>query len=157
INKLIDKIKQSIMKKIILLLFLIHQFLHTQQRIVVIIPSFNNESCYKQNLDSVFFQDYSCFNVIYINDCSTDDTGNLVQQYIDDHQLHDHIILINNPHNQKAMANIYFAVHRCNDNDLIVILDGDDAFAHEQVLSTIQQIHHDRNAWVSYAQFINVP
>lgn len=147
------KIKRSIY----LLLISISISVHCIENIVVIIPSFNNATCYKKNLNSVFMQDHPQFRVIYIDDCSTDGTGNLVEQYIQDHQLHNQIQFIRNNYNRKALANIYAAVHTCADSDLIVLLDGDDAFAHAHVLSTIERIHRERNAWVSYAQFINVP
>lgn len=110
-----------------------------------------------QSLDSVMMQNYPEFDVIYIDDCSTDGTGDIVEQYITSRQLQHKIRLIRNRYNRKATANIYTAVHMCNDSDLIVALDGDDALAHQNVLTRIAEIHRQRNAWISYAQFINVP
>lgn len=128
-----------------------------EQRIVVIIPSYNNAACYLDNLESVFKQNYSNFRVIYINDCSTDATGQLVEDYVRNRNLQDRIVIIHNRENMKAMANIYHAVHLCADSDLVIILDGDDAFKHEHVLATIERVHRERDAWISYAQYINVP
>lgn len=124
--------------------------------IVIIIPSYNNALYYKANLDSVFMQDYSNYSVIYIDDCSTDGTGDLVQAYIDEHGLHDKIIFIRNPENVKALANMYRAVHMCADQDIIVELDGDDAFAHKHVLSKINTVFSTQEVWLTYSQFINL-
>lgn len=125
--------------------------------IVVIIPSYNNELYCKDNLDSVFAQKYSNFRVIYINDASTDATGKLVDAYVHQRDLHDRVTIIHNDYNRKALMNIYQAVHMCDDNDLIVVLDGDDQFAHEYVLAKFNRVHADGNVWLSYAQYINWP
>ena len=50
--------------------------------LVVIIPSYNNAQWYKKNLDSVFNQRYSNYRIIYLDDASTDQTGYLVEKYI---------------------------------------------------------------------------
>ncbi|MCL5874933.1 MAG: glycosyltransferase [Candidatus Dependentiae bacterium] len=128
-----------------------------QRHITVIIPSFNNQNYYRHNLDSVFSQTYRNVSVIYINDCSTDNTGTLVDQYVSDNHLQHCMKVIHNPYNRGATANIYGAVHMCNDTDLIVLLDGDDAFLHTRALETIERIHRERGCWVSYAQFKNLP
>ena len=54
----------------------------SEKAIVVVIPSYDNCEYYKQNLDSVFAQNYHNFRVIYVDDASPDQTGPLVKQYI---------------------------------------------------------------------------
>ena len=126
-------------------------------KVVVIIPSYNNAAYCCANLDSVLMQDFQDFSVIYIDDCSTDSTAQEVAHYIAAHNAHDKIKLIRNEYNRKAMVNIYLAVHQLGDDVLVVVLDGDDAFAHPRVLSTIEKIHREQHVWVSYAQYMNVP
>lgn len=128
-----------------------------QRHITVIIPSFNNQNYYRHNLDSVFSQTYRNISVIYINDCSTDNTGVLVDRYVLDNNVQHCMKVIHNSYNRGATANIYGAVHTCADTDLIVLLDGDDAFLHIHALETIERIHRERGCWVSYAQFKNLP
>lgn len=128
-----------------------------EKKIVVVIPSFNNESCYKDNLDGVFSQKYQNYRVIYIDDCSTDNTGTLVEQYIADNNLQEKMCLIRNNYNRKALANIYKAVFMCDDDDIILVLDGDDWFAHDQVLVKINEAFSTENIWLTYAQYKNVP
>lgn len=125
--------------------------------ITIIIPSYNNELYCKDNLASVFKQCYRNFRVIYINDASTDATGSLVEQYVRESGMSDRVTIIHNDYNRKALMNIYQAVHLCDDNDLIVILDGDDQLAHEYVLKKFNRVHADGNIWLSYAQYINWP
>lgn len=125
--------------------------------IVVVIPSYNNEAYYKANLDSVFAQKHSKVRVIYINDASTDHTGELVDAYVEDHNLSDRITVIHNSYNRKALMNIYKAVHMCHDDELVVVLDGDDSFAHPYVLTKINRVHTENDVWLAYAQYINWP
>jgi len=53
-----------------------------EKPIVLIVASYNNTQWYKWNLDSIFNQKYKNYHVIYIDDCSKDDTYELVKNYI---------------------------------------------------------------------------
>jgi len=81
----------------------------------------------------------------------------VVENYIAEHNLYHRIHVIHNDYNRGAMANIYRAVHLCHDTDLVVVLDGDDAFLHTNALATIERVHREYNCWVSYSQFMNLP
>jgi len=48
-----------------------------EKSMVVIIPSYNNESYCEKNLTSVFSQQYENYRVIYIDDCSNYDKAML--------------------------------------------------------------------------------
>src|SRR5689334_17692303 len=83
------------------------------KQIVVIIPSYNNMQWYEKNLDSLINQEYTNWRAIYIDDCSTDGTGNAVASYIANHHLEDRILLIKNSQRQFGMYNLYQAIHIC--------------------------------------------
>jgi len=124
-----------------------------EKPMVVVIPSYNNKDWYKLNLNSVFKQDYKNYRVIYIDDASPDGTGDLVAQHIKTCGQEHRTILINNPKNTGAMANIYKAVHTCSDKDIIVTLDGDDWFKDKTVLKKLNQVYQDPNIWMTYGQY----
>jgi len=124
-------------------------------RFVIVIPSYNNKNWYERNLDSVLSQRYKKYRVIYLDDCSSDGTGELVQKYIDEHSLSNKITLIKNAKRKGALANLYCAIHSCDDNEIIVNLDGDDWFAHEKVLSILARTYRDTNVWLAYSQYID--
>jgi len=126
---------------------------HAEKPIVVVIPSYNNEHWYKLNLGSIFGQKYENYKVIYINDCSPDKTGQLVEQYIKESGQEKRTTLINNPRNYGAMANIYKAVHSCDDQAIIVTLDGDDWLKDENVFNRLNEIYQDPNVWMTYGQY----
>ena len=70
----------------------------TQQdkHIVVIAASYNNKDWYKKHIDSFAMQDYQNKTMIYVDDKSPDNTGNLVETYIKEKNLEEQIVLIKN-------------------------------------------------------------
>jgi glycosyltransferase involved in cell wall biosynthesis len=128
-----------------------------ERHIVIVICSYNNAQFYQWNLDSVFAQKYGNFHVIYIDDCSSDGTYDLVNQYIYDHPNKDRFIVLKNETRRKALANLYYAINTCKPTDIIAILDGDDRFAHAGVLQRINQAYADPTVWLTYGQFREFP
>jgi glycosyltransferase involved in cell wall biosynthesis len=124
---------------------------------VIIIPSYNNAPYYQKNLDSVFFQEYDHWRAIYIDDASTDGTGDLVEAYIKEKGFTDKFTVIRNPSRSLAMANIYHAVHSCNDREIIATLDGDDWFDHPRVLKLLNDHYQDPSVWLTYGSYIDWP
>lgn len=120
---------------------------------VIIIPSYNNKNLYKKNLDSVMFQNYSNYRIIYIDDNSPDGTGNLVKQYIKEKNKNNLVNLICNDTRKKAFANLYKAIHSCDDNEIIVTVDGDDFLKDNDVLKYLNAMYSNFNIWLTYGQF----
>jgi glycosyltransferase involved in cell wall biosynthesis len=120
---------------------------------VVIIPSYNNNTWYKQNLDSLLSQTYDHWHAIYIDDNSSDGTGDAVQAYLEQHTKNNAITLIKNSKRLGALSNIYTAIMQCPDDAIIVTLDGDDWFAHPRVLERINQIYQDSHVWMTYGSY----
>ncbi len=128
-----------------------------ENRLVIVIPSYNNKQWYQQNLKSVFSQKYNNFCVVYIDDSSTDGTGTFVEQYLKDTKHSDRCTLIRNQERKGALYNLYRAIHERDDTDIIVTLDGDDWFYDEHVLEKINQAYKDPNVWLTYGQHIIHP
>jgi glycosyltransferase involved in cell wall biosynthesis len=128
-----------------------------EREIVVVIASYNNTRWYKQNLDSLFSQKYSNYSVIFIDDCSTDGTYELVVRYIKDNNLKHKIQYARTQQRRGALANIYSAVAICPDRAIVVLLDGDDMLANEYVLSRINKAYADPAIWLAYSQFLIWP
>ncbi len=53
------------------------------QRVTVIIPTYNRAGCLREAVDSVLAQDFRDFELIVVDDGSTDDTPRLLQEYGD--------------------------------------------------------------------------
>ncbi|MGE5196845.1 MAG: glycosyltransferase family A protein, partial [Anaerolineae bacterium] len=121
---------------------------------VIVIPSYNNEKFCKRNLDSALEQNYHNFRIIYIDDCSTDETYQKAQDVIKASQQGRRVTFIRNEKNRGALFNLYQVIHHCNDEEIIVALDGDDFLAHQEVLSTLNHIYHDPGIWMTYGSFL---
>jgi glycosyltransferase involved in cell wall biosynthesis len=127
------------------------------KKIAIIIPSYNNRQWYKRNLSSVLAQDYHNFRVIYVDDCSSDGTGELVDKFIADTNSRNLIHLIRNSARLGALHNLYNAVHICDDDEIVVLLDGDDWLAHNGVTKKINAVYTDPNCWMTYGQYLSWP
>ncbi len=92
-----------------------------------IIPAYNASSYIKRCLDSIYTLplDEAEFEVIVIDDCSTDNTIDIVQQYI---EKHSNIVLLCQPenHRQGAARNRGVAIAK---GEYIVFVDSDDETA----------------------------
>lgn len=124
-----------------------------ERKIVIVTASYNNQEWYEKNLSSIVNQKYDNFKLIYIDDCSTDRTGQLVEEYLMHSKIAEKVTLIKNKKRKGALKNQYKVIHSCQDSDIIIILDGDDWFAHDGVLSYINQVYADSNVWLTYGQF----
>ena len=102
-------------------------------------------------------QKYTNYRIIYIDDASPDGTGNLVENYIQEHNLKNKITLIKNKENKGGLANLYYAATLCDDNEIMVHLDGDDWLAHENVLAVLNKVYTNPNVWMTYGQFQHYP
>ena len=124
---------------------------------VIVVPSYNNDAYYERNLNSIASQDYKNFRVIYIDDCSTDHTYQNVKEIIDKCSLGNQVQLIRNSVNHKALYNLYRAIHSCKNDEIVVLLDGDDWFENEHVLRDLNAYYQNSDMWMSYGQYVRYP
>lgn len=124
-----------------------------EKLIIIVIPSYNNKEWYKRNLESVLAQTYSNFYVIYTDDCSSDGTGDLVEQYLIENDNNKKVYLIKNATRRGALHNLYTMIHMCPDDAIIATLDGDDWFPDNQVLQRLNNTYSSHDVWLTYGQF----
>ena len=127
-----------------------------ENRFVIIIPSYNNKPWCRKTLLSVLNQQYSNFRVIYTDDCSTDGTSEEVKDIIAKFDKNKKISLVTNKERLKTMENTYNMVHSCEDNEIIVLLDGDDWFPHSKVLERLNK-EYNKGVWMTYGQYQSFP
>jgi glycosyltransferase involved in cell wall biosynthesis len=153
--------KKNIVNASILIITLIHNCFCIAKRIekpiVVVIPSYNNEKWVENNLTSVFTQKYKNYKVVYVDDCSTDNTYKRVLELIGTFHQQERVAVIHNKIRCGAMANWYKAIHMCDDNAIIVQLDGDDWLAHDEVFAYLNKIYSESDIWMTYGQFMEYP
>jgi glycosyltransferase involved in cell wall biosynthesis len=127
------------------------------KKIVVTIPSYNNRQWFERNLSSIIEQDYHNYRVIYVDDSSADGTGKLVEKFISDHDSCHLFHLIRNPVRLGALQNIFNSVRLCDNDEIVVLLDGDDWLAHNGVLKKISEVYANPDCWMTYGQYQSWP
>ena len=124
---------------------------------VVVIPSYNNEKWCVKNLDSVTEQTYPHLSFIYINDCSKDATGELVDQYIKEKNLSHKFKVIHNETRKGAMANIFNAVHTIKPHQVVAVVAGDDWLSDRYVFEKLAKVYKEQDAWITHGNYTSEP
>ena len=65
--------------------------------------------------------------------------------------------LVSNKNRVGALANLYRSIWSCDDEEIIVTLDGDDWFSDPQVLMRLNQAYASRNIWLTHGTMIEHP
>ncbi len=134
-----------------------HYPITEKKSFVIIIPSYNNSDYVEKNLRSVFSQKYDNFRVIYIDDNSRDDTFKKASELLRELDVNQKTSLIHNTENSGSLSNIYNAAHSCEDHEIVVLLDGDDFLAHDNVLNTLNEAYADPSVWLTYGNYLDYP
>jgi glycosyltransferase involved in cell wall biosynthesis len=122
--------------------------------IKIITPLYNVEKWISVNIESILSQTYKNFSCYYIDDMSTDSSVEIIKKYTDDR-----INLIQNKEKKFALRNIYEAISNSNagDEDIIIILDGDDWLANKNVLEKIVKYYEKEDIYLTYGNYIEYP
>lgn len=131
-------------------------FLYPEKSIVVVVASYNNVKYVESNLESIFKQDYENYKVIYINDCSKDKTLSRAKKVASKYKKRSKVTFINNRVRLGALYNHYNTIiNYTNPEDIVVLVDGDDALIGEDVFRLLDETYSDPNVWMTYGQFIH--
>ncbi len=125
--------------------------------LIVVTTSYNNEDWVEKNLIQLFKQSYTNYTLDYTDDNSSDNTLQKVKAVIKKYRNNQHIILRFNDARKGSLANHYNAIHNHEDEDIIIIYDGDDWFKDNHVLSYVNQQYQNSNLWLTYGQFEEYP
>jgi glycosyltransferase involved in cell wall biosynthesis len=118
----------------------------------IITAMYNVEEWIVENIRFLKEQTYPNFQVILVDDISTDNTVKLVRAAI---QGDDRFRLIINREKKFKTRNVVEAIEAANpsDEDVIVMVDGDDRLAHKDVLKRLESVYRERDCWMTYGSF----
>jgi glycosyltransferase involved in cell wall biosynthesis len=118
-------------------------------RFVFIIPFYNVKPFIEQCINSVLAQTYTNYIAIFADDQSTDGTSDSIPN-------DEKIIKIYNQKRLTALENIHNAIitNNLKDDDIVVVLDGDDFLLYANVLETLNTIYNDVNPLITYGQYV---
>jgi glycosyltransferase involved in cell wall biosynthesis len=128
-----------------------------EKPMVIVIPSYNNKNWVYKNLTSVFKQDYSNYRIIYIDDASTDGTGDEVERLVKDQSQESRFLLIRNTTRKGGLYNLYNAISGCADEEIILNLDGDDWLSTSWVLKKVNEAYSLGEVWLTHGTMVEYP
>ena len=152
-------------------------------KIKVIIPFYNPGQFLDMCINSVLTQDYDNYEVLFIDDCSTDGSydkipgctfktnpdGTLELDVDGKHVIDEektppilqitkckNVVAWRSSHRNTALPNIHNSVMNfCTDpDDIVVIVDGDDTFLGRNALSIVNDFYNEHDCWFSYGSSI---
>jgi glycosyltransferase involved in cell wall biosynthesis len=129
----------------------------SKTKFALVIPSYKNANWYQKNLASVLSQDYSNYRIVYTDDASPDDTGKLVGEYLEKTKQLDRVELHCNDARIGALQNLYNMIHECEDDEVVVTIDGDDWLPHPNVMTRLDTAYQDPEVWMTYGQYRSYP
>lgn len=121
--------------------------------ISIIVPNYNHYSYLQQRLDSVLNQTYTNFEVILLDDCSTDNSQELLSEYAKKPNV-SHFI-INKQNSGSPFKQWQKGIELAN-GDYIWVAESDD-YCDATFLEKIMQLfNEDKNLGIAYSQTIDV-
>lgn len=117
----------------------------------IVVPSFNSVDYLPKTLHSIEIQSYKNYDVCIIDDAST---LNQQREIISDFCSRNGWKKIFHEKNTGALKGLIDALRDfgCRDDDVIVVLDGDDWLAHENVLAKLHQVYSDNDIYMTWGQ-----
>lgn len=132
-------------------------FTENTNRFVIVIPSYKNLKWCDKNIQSVINQNYQNYRVIYTDDNSPDGTFDKVSAIVNASNKAHKFKLIKNSVRLGALHNLYNMITSCDDDEIILTLDGDDWLSSENVLNTLNSYYSKEDIWMTYGQYKNYP
>jgi glycosyltransferase involved in cell wall biosynthesis len=124
-------------------------------KLKVIVTSYNNQDWTETNLDAILNQTYTNYEVLFVDDASTDDTFAIAKYLVGNN---DKFTLIRNAENKsKSYAFTEYLPTFVQDEDVILFIDGDDWLSHHDIFEKVAEFYTMHGCWVAYSKFIHFP
>lgn len=117
----------------------------------VIIPNYNHARYLEQRLDSVFNQTYPNFEVIILDDCSTDNSLEVIKRYKDNPHLSQ--IVVNETNSGNTFSQWKKGINLAQ-GELIWIAESDDYCELNMLEELIHAFCYDANTAIAYAPVV---
>ncbi len=122
---------------------------------ISIVVSTRNAAAYVNKcLDSALSQDYPDFEIIFLDACSTDGTYEKAKEY---ETIHSNIRVIQNETRKYQGENIRIGTEMSPEKSIVITLDGDDWFPHENVLHRVNAEYEKTGCWMTYGTYEEFP
>ncbi len=124
-------------------------------KFIVIVPVYNSVQWIEECIDSIMTQTYKNFELIVVDDCSTDGTYDAINRA---HTKYENKFTICRNHHRLGtpLANNIKAIELFSHDkeDIIVTVDGDDKLSSNAVLAYLNNIYENPNVYMTYGTFV---
>lgn len=109
------------------------------RKIDILIATYNGEKYLREQLDSILNQTYKNIRIVISDDCSKDNTVNILKEY---KEKDDRIELYLHEKNLGVVKNIEFMLSKV-ENDLYMLSDQDDVWLPEKVEKSVEKLEKE--------------
>ncbi len=123
----------------------------------VVVIGYNNGANVDKTLRSILSQNYENFRVIYIDDASNDGSFLQARDEIYESGSAHRVFLVQNEQPLGFTANLIRAAEICSEEEIIVVVSGEDLLSHEWVLQKLNQYYANPNLWMTFSKALEYP
>ncbi len=124
----------------------------------IVIPVYNSDKWIGRTINSISKQTYKNWKAVIINDCSTDKTLDVIRDTLSYDPNKGNFSLFVRTINVGALENTVFGTNKIctDDEDIIIVVDGDDWLIDDKVLEYLNEVYQDDNICLTYGSYINL-
>lgn len=122
-------------------------------KFIVIVPTYNAEPYIEKCLESILTQDYKNYELVVIDDGSSDKSYEIISRI---HNKYQNFTAIKNDERiGSPLHNIVKGSKLCGKNgeNILVTVDGDDWLSNSSVLEYLNKVYKDENVYLTYGQY----
>ena len=120
----------------------------------IVIDTCNHDKWIAKCIDSCISQNYKNYEIVIVDAISEDKTYEICQEY---RNKNTKIRLYQNEIRLPQVANFIWLSNLSKDDSIIVSIDGDDWFKHENVLSKLNEVYNSGDVWMTYGTYEEYP
>lgn len=113
------------------------------KKISVLLAVYNSEKTIESSINSILNQSYKNIELIIINDCSTDYTGEIIEKY----KKHPNVFIVNNSENYGRYISLNIGMNFCK-GDFITTHDADDISLYDRYEKLVNIFSNNPNVYM---------
>jgi len=123
----------------------------------IVISGRNNGAHLEKTLRSAFSQKYDNYRIVYVDDASDDGSFDLARDLMYASPRFGIAQILRNERPLGPLACLAQAAKSCGEDEILVVLNGEDWLAHEWVLARLNEYYADPDLWMTYGQSRDYP
>jgi glycosyltransferase involved in cell wall biosynthesis len=117
--------------------------------ISIVLPTYNGAKYLRKSIESCIQQTYQNIELIIVNDCSTDETATIIQEYMCKDKR---IKVISNNENRKLPGSLNIGFNRAK-GDLFTWTSDDNVYAPNAIQKLLENITENTNTDIVYSSY----